>query len=53
MGADSIPSGGPRKEFLMIAMLCAAVWPLLMTTLSVLAWRKIRPVRDEAKLMAA
>ncbi|MEQ1750117.1 MAG: hypothetical protein ABL974_11880 [Prosthecobacter sp.] len=53
MGADSIPSGAPRKEFLMIAMLCAAVWPLLMATLSVLAWRKLRPVRGEAKLMAA
>ena len=53
MGADSFSFGSSRAEFLMYAVVCAAVWPLLMAVLSLRAWRALRPVREEAKQMAS
>lgn len=53
IGVSQVPAGPEREKFMMIAMLCAAVWPLLMAFLSLRAWRALKPVRDEAKQMAA
>jgi hypothetical protein len=49
IGAQSISSGAQREEFLRTAMLCASAWPLLHLLLSLRAWKKLRPVREEAR----
>jgi len=53
MGAQAISSSPEREQFLRIAMACAAFWPLLHGFLSLRAWRLLRPVRDEARRLAA
>jgi len=52
VGATQMPAGPEREEFLRLAMLCGAVWPLLMFFLAERAWRKLRPVRAQAETMA-
>ncbi len=52
IGASSIPSGAEREHFLRISLLCAAFWPVLHAFLSLRAWRKLRPVREEARRLA-
>lgn len=53
MGAQSLPTGPERAQFLNIAMLCASVWPLLHALLSLRAWRRLRPVHEVARRIAA
>lgn len=53
MGAQTLGSGPERGQFLHIAMLCGSFWPLLHAFLSLRAWRKLRPVHEEARRIAA
>lgn len=53
IGAPQISSGAERDEYLFIAMLCAAAWPLLLGFISLRSWHKLRAVRVEAQRMAA
>lgn len=53
MGAQAISNGPERDQFLRIALACAAFWPLLHGFLSLRAWRRLRPVREEARRLAA
>jgi hypothetical protein len=53
IGSTQIPSGAERDEFLRLAMLCGAVWPLIMVFLSARVWRRLRPVFEQAQKMAA
>ncbi|MES2596591.1 MAG: hypothetical protein V4662_14700 [Verrucomicrobiota bacterium] len=52
IGASSISNGAEREKFLRISLLCAAFWPVLHAFLSLRAWRKLRPVREEARRLA-
>lgn len=53
IGAQALPSGPEREQFLRIAMACAAFWPLLHGILSLRASRSLRPVHEEARRLAA
>ncbi len=53
IGAAQISAGPERDTFLRTAMLCATAWPVMMALISLHAWRKMRPMRDEAIRMSA
>lgn len=53
IGLSSMSAGPELDRFLKISLACAAFWPLLHAYLSLRAWRKLRPVRDEARRIAA
>lgn len=53
IGAAQISSGPERETFMRTAMLCATAWPVIMALISLHAWRKLRPMRDEAVRMSA
>jgi hypothetical protein len=53
IGAAQISAGPERDVFLRNAMLFASAWPVLMALISAHAWRKLRPMRQQAQRMSA
>lgn len=51
-GISSV-SGDSKNTFLVLSCLFAGLWPLILGSLSLVAWRQLSPAREQARRMAA